>query len=187
MKKIAPFALVFAFACLPNPQSVKERREKFDRDPLKGELILDAPPPGMVEVGAVFGDRIKLVGYTMEPAQPNRGDDVTIKFYWSALKPVPEDYQVFVHGDAGDGGNARRLHADHYPAKGKYPSDVWREGELIVDPFELKVPSAYGPSKLGVYTGMYTGEYRVPLTQKGQAISDAENRSRPVELVFPAS
>ena len=171
-------------ACLPNPQSVKERRESFDRGSLEGDYILSAPPAGMTEIGAVFGDRIKLVGYTLDPAQPKRGDTVDITLYWTALKPVPEDYQVFVHGDAINGGNARRIHGDHFPAKGKYPTDVWREGELVVDTFSMSIPSAYEPERLGVYTGMYLGDYRVPLTSRGASASDAENRSRAVEMVF---
>lgn len=189
----APIALtavlalaVGAGACLPNPESVKERRANFDRKPLEGELILSAPPPGMKETGAVFGDRIKLVGYTLDPPQPKRGDTVEVRLYWSALKPIPEDYEVFVHGDA-IGGNARRIHGDHYPAKGKYPTDVWREGEIVVDPFTISIPGSYGPDRLGINVGMYLGDYRVPLTDRGSAPSDNENRSRPIELVFSGS
>ena len=62
-----------ACACLPNPQSVAERRAEFPRASLMGSLVLTAPPPGMTEVGAVFGDRIKLVGYTLDPERPKRG------------------------------------------------------------------------------------------------------------------
>ncbi|MCC7384958.1 MAG: hypothetical protein IT384_24145 [Deltaproteobacteria bacterium] len=177
-------ALLGAAACLPNPESVKERREHFDRDGLMGEYLLTAPPPGMREVGATFGERIKLVGYTLDPAEPKRGDSVEIRFYWSVSRPVAEDYMVFVHGDA-IGGNARRIHADHYPAGGKYPTDVWREGEIVVDPFTISVPGTYGPERLGIFTGMYLGDYRVPLTDKGPGVGDNENRSRPIELVFP--
>jgi hypothetical protein len=179
----AVLGMVLVGACLPHPESVKERRANFDRESLMGKYILSSPPPGMREVGAVFGDRIKLVGYTMEPSSPRRGDKVRVTFYWSALKPIPEDYQVFVHGDA-TGGNARRVHGDHYPAEGKYPTDVWREGEIVADPFSMSISGDYGAERLGIYTGMYVGDYRVPLTDRGQAFSDSENRSRPIEIVF---
>lgn len=187
MRVLALAALaVLGTACMPNPQSVKERRATFDREPLLGEIILSKAPPEMREVGAVFGDRIKLLGFSLDPPQPKRGDTVEVTFYWTAVKPIPEEYQVFVHGDAISG-NARRIHGDHFPAKGKYPTDVWREGEVVVDPFTISVPGTYGPERLGIYTGMYLGDYRVPLTDKGQAYGDNENRSRPVELVFPPS
>ena len=176
----------FAFllsACLPNPQSVAERRESFSRSGLKGSLILSSLPADAKAVGAVFGNRIKLEGYRLNPRTPKRGDRVSVTLFWGALKPVNEDYQVFVHGDA-KGGNARRLHGDHFPAKGKYPTDVWRPGEIIVDEFSMKVSKDYGAPKLGIYTGLYKGNYRLPLTSKGNAPSDTANRSQPVEITF---
>jgi len=169
--------------CLPNPQSVKERREEFDRDDLQGDLLLNQPPNGMIDVGAVFGDRIKLLGYTLDPVQPKRGDNVEVRLYWTALTPISEDYQVFVHGDS-IGGYARRLHGDHFPAKGKYPTDVWRENDVVVDPFDVNVPGDYGPKQLGINLGLYKGNYRVPLTSPGKGGSDNENRSRPITLTF---
>ena len=176
--------LLSATGCLPNPQSVKERRESFDRDALKGSLLFDAPPSNMRKVESVFDDRIQLMGYTLDPAEPKKGDTVVVTFFWTALKPINEDYMVFVHGDA-IGGNARRLHGDHYPAKGKYPTDVWRVGDIVADPFEVKISSDYGAPRLGINTGMYKGNYRVPRTSKGLVYGDGENRTRPVEIVFP--
>jgi hypothetical protein len=173
-----------AIGCLPDPQSVKERREKFDRGSLQGSLLLESAPPDMKPVGSEFGGRAKLLGYTIDPAQPTPGDRVEVKLYWTATGPMAEDYEVFVHGDA-IGGNASRLHGDHFPAKGKYPTDVWREGDVIVDPFSIWIPAGYGPKQLGLFVGLYTGNYRVPLTAKGAAESDNENRSRAITITFP--
>ncbi len=171
-------------ACLPNPQSVKEQRENFDRDSLKGTLILDSTPSDMVPVGAEFGKRAKLVGYKLDPKQPSGGDKVQVTFYWTAIAPMAEDYEIFIHGDA-IGGNAPRIHGDHYPAGGKYPTAVWREGEIVVDEFSIRIPISYGPKQLGIYAGMYLGNYRVPLTNRGSAESDNENRSKAVTITFP--
>ena len=176
-------ASLLVSACLPNPQSVSERRQNFARSDLKGNLILPSLPSDAVVVGAVFGNRVKLEGYRLNPAQPKRGDKVIVTWYWSAVKPVNEDYQVFVHGDAKEG-NARRLHGDHFPAKGKYPTDVWMPGEIIVDEFSLNISSDYGARKLAIYTGLYKGNYRLPLTSRGATPGDRENRSQPVEIVF---
>ena len=170
-------------ACLPNPQSVKERRDDFPRDALRGEQLLDAPPPGMKPVGAVFGDRITLMGYETIPEAPKRGDNVDVRLYWSVSKPVTEDYMIFVHGDA-IGGNARRIHGDHWPAEGKYPTDVWREGEVVVDRFKVRIDDDYGAPRLGIFVGLYKENYRVPMTSKGSGEGDNENRIRPIEIVF---
>lgn len=169
--------------CLPNPQSVKERRETFDRSDLHGKLILDKAPADMTPVEAVFGERLQLMGYTLDPARPQPGDRVTVTFFWQALKTVAEDYKVFVHGDA-IGGKASRLHGDHYPAEGEYPTDVWQVGEVVADPFSIWIPPGYGPRRLGLYTGLYKKKYRVPLTDRGKAHGTGDNRSRAVEIVF---
>jgi lipoteichoic acid synthase len=171
-------------ACLPNPQSIKERRESFPRDDLRGELILQSLPSGAERVDAVFGERAKLVACRLDPPRPSPGDRVTVTFYWSAIKPLDEDYQVFVHGDALEG-NTSRLHGDHFPARGKYPTDVWLPGEIVVDAFTLWIPPGYGAKRLGLYTGLYKSNYRVPLTDRGARPGDAENRSLAVEISFP--
>ncbi len=176
-------ASLVGFACLPNPQSVKERRASFDRDSLRGKVILSEPPSDMVRVDAEFGS-IKLLGYTLDPAVPKRGDKVRVSFYWSTSAPVDEEYQVFVHGDA-IGGGARRIHGDHFPAEAAYPTDVWQPGEIVVDPFTVRIPGEFGPAQLALNTGLYLENFRVPLTNRGLAPADKENRSQAVTLNFP--
>ena len=183
VRVLAAMSALSLIACLPNPQSVKERREGFDRAGLEGELILSSAPSDMVKVGANFGDQVKLEGYKLDPARPTPGDRVHVTYYWSALRPVDEDYKVFVHGDA-IGGQAGRIHGDHFPARGKYPSDVWQKGEIIVDEFVMWVPPGYGPKRLGFYTGLYKGNYRVPLKDGGARPKERDNRSLAVEINF---
>lgn len=169
--------------CLPNPQSVLERREEYDRSGLLGTLIVPERPAGFEEVGAIFGDRIELVGYVLDPPAPQPGNKVVVTLFWAVNKPVAEDYQVFVHGDAIEG-KAPRIHGDHFPAKGKYPTDVWQVGELIADPFPIRIPPGYGAKRLGLNTGLYKGSYRVPLTSPGKKPSGSDNRSLAVEIRF---
>ena len=176
-------SVVLLAGCMPNPQSVKERRVNFDRTGLKGQLILDAAPDGIHRVDAVFGDAIRLLGYRLEPAKPVRGSAVQVSYYWTALKPVAEDYMVFIHGDA-IGGRASRLHGDHYPARGRYPTDVWQPGEVVVDRFKISIPPGYGAPAVGLHSGLYKGSYRVPLTDAGKAPSGRDNRSMAVRIQF---
>ncbi|MCC7380349.1 MAG: hypothetical protein IT384_00860 [Deltaproteobacteria bacterium] len=172
-------------SCLPNPQSLPEARESFDRRALLGSVIVSTVPP-LQEVGAVFDERLELVGYDLDPASPRRGDSVEIRFYWRARRSVSEDYRVFIHADAQASG-ARRIHGDHFPAGGRYPTWAWREGELIADAFRIAIPRDYGPDRLEIYAGLYRGEYRVPLTAPGLAPADRENRSRAITISLPSS
>lgn len=166
---------------MPNPQSVRERRADFDRSSLMGTYILEALPSDLERVEAVFDDRLELVGYTLDPPRPKRGDTVTVTYYWTAREGTPRDFKVFVHGDALEG-EYRRLHADHWPAKGKYPTGVWQEGEYIKDPFRLAIPGSYGPPRLGLYSGLYRGDLRLRLTARGKKTGTSDNRSLAVEI-----
>jgi hypothetical protein len=178
--RVGFFVLLGALACLPNPESVRSRRARFDRAALQGTVIVDEPVT-LSRVGAIFDDRAELVGFTMAPPDPQRGDEVNIDLYWRSAASLDEDYLVFVHADALDG-NARRIHADHAPAGGRYPTDLWQSGELIRDHFSITIPSSYGPSRLALYVGLYRGGHRLRLTRPGLAASDKENRSRPIVI-----
>lgn len=174
-------ALAGGLACMPNPQSVKERRAEFDRSGLEGRYIVKELPSDLVRVGAVFEDSIELVGYTIDPPRPKRGDNVQVTYYWTAHRETARDFKVFIHGDAIEG-SYRRLHGDHWPADGKYPTGVWRTGEYVKDPFRLKIPGSYGPDRLGLYSGLYRGDDRLDLTQKGRKPGTADDRSLAVEI-----
>jgi hypothetical protein len=91
---------------------------------------------------------------------------------------------VFVHGDALVG-SAGRIHAEHLPTSGRYPTSLWRPGEVVADCFTFRIPRDYAGERLALFTGLYRGEDRVPLTAAGRVPADKENRSRAVELSFP--
>jgi hypothetical protein len=174
---------VAAGACLPNPQSVRERRAEFDRSGLEGAYIVRELPPDIERVGAIFDDAFELVGYTLDPPRPKRGDTVRVVYYWTALSEQPRDFRVFIHGDAIEG-SYRRLHGDHWPADGKYPTGVWRTGEYVRDPFTLAIPGSYGPPRLGLYSGLYRGDERLRVSSRGRKTATSDNRSLAVEITF---
>jgi hypothetical protein len=62
--------------------------------------------------------------------------------------------------------------ADSQPLRGTYPTSFWDVGEILLDPYELAVPSGVPPAEYGLYVGMYlpaTGE-RLPSAGGGDAI-----------------
>lgn len=170
-------------ACLPNPQSVRERREGFDRSRYAGTLLLDAVPEGATPLGVQFEGQIELVAAKVEPPQPQRGERAQVTYYWRALREVARDFQVFVHGDALEG-SYRRLSFDHWPARGKIPTGVWKPGEIVVDRFTVSVPSSYGPRRMALYSGLYKGDDRLRITEPGKVQATNDNRSLAVELSF---
>lgn len=166
--------LCLCLACVPHPESVREARSHFPREELVGSVLL-ASPPALTPLGSVFDDRVELLGVELDPPRPQAGDTVSVRFVFRVRRPLFDDFQVFVHGDPS-GPSTRRLFADHWPAQGRYPSGMWQTGELIDDRFSLAIPRDYAGSRLAVYTGLYKGDLRLPLTDPGQAAADRENR-----------
>ncbi|MFC1975969.1 ArnT family glycosyltransferase, partial [Chloroflexota bacterium] len=78
---------------------------------------------------AVFGDQVRLTGYTVEPEHPAPGQAIRLTLYWQALTPMPHDYTVFVHLREPEGGNVTQ--ADHRPLGNVYPTTLWPVGETI--------------------------------------------------------
>ncbi|MEW5958852.1 MAG: glycosyltransferase family 39 protein [Chloroflexota bacterium] len=115
-------------------------------------------------VEAVFGERLCLTGYTLEPAQPAAGQTVRLTFYWQAVAPLSRDYTVFVHLRRPEGGNVAQ--ADHRPLGSIYPTSLWPVGELIREANDdLMLPVDLPPGDYELWVGLYlleTGE-RLPV------------------------
>jgi len=112
------------------------------------------------EVGANFEDRVELVGYDLDLPERDSvgaGQSFRVTWYWRVLGTVPSGYKVFVHID-GDG---LRLNGDHDPVGGKYPTNLWEEGDLIVDTQELTVPANYQVGEYVIYVGLFSGSKRL--------------------------
>lgn len=118
--------------------------------PLTADEIRSIP----VHIDADFGDRIRLLGYDLEPEIVSPGGIVHLTLYWQGLTLMETDYSVFVHllGD-NDLIFGQR---DRYPGQGNLPTSQWRLGEVIADRFELRVSeTALTPDEIQVEVGLY--------------------------------
>lgn len=91
------------------------------------------------------GEEVALIGYDWRPATPGEAAEVTL--YWKALRPVPTNYQVFVHLRDESGAvvsQSDRLNPGDYPAR-RWPLD-----QYVRDPHRLALPAE-----------MPSGEYRL--------------------------
>ncbi len=112
---------------------------------------------------AVFGDRVRLIGYTIEPEQPEPGQTLRLTLYWRALAPMSHDYTVFVHVRPPGGGNVAQ--ADHRPLGNLYPTTLWPVGETIRERSDLFLPAELSPGAYDLWVGLYlleTGQ-RLPV------------------------
>ncbi|MDF1564678.1 MAG: hypothetical protein P1V51_16670 [Deltaproteobacteria bacterium] len=162
-------------ACIIRPESTEAARRDFDRAAL-GDVILRAVPPGANPSQPSFDDGVKLAGWRTEPERPRAGDRVTVEFYWEVLEEPQDDWRVFVHLEpiAVEGG---RINGDHDPAGGRYPTRVWRTGEVVADRWAFTIPGYLQTSGIEIWTGMYQGGTRQGLVPRSGVRNDGQNRA----------
>lgn len=99
-------------------------------------------PDELTRVGAVFGESVELVGYTLA--------DARLTLAWRADEPVPLELHVFVHILDEEGNLVGQ--ADHEPQAGRAPTSGWLPGEVVVDEVRLPVtPAAGWRLRVGLY------------------------------------
>jgi hypothetical protein len=138
----------------------------------------------------VFGDRLRLAGYSLEPAAVRPGDTVRVTLVWEVLARMERDWSVFVH--LNDPVLAAPVsQRDMYPDQGLRPTRLLRPGEILADDYVLAIPpTTIAPTRLGLTVGLYdyTSGERLPASSGGDAAVLAELlvEPRPGELPNPA-
>jgi len=159
-------------ACIERPfdqPQAQQARAQVDRSALRDVLV--APPADATVVGAVFGNAAELVAYKLEPPQMVPGQRAKLTLYWRCRAEL-EPWHIFVHLDDATGTGAR-IHAEHDPAGGRFPTEAWKPGDMIADAFWF-VPAEH---PLLLFVGLYSqGENRLTLTTPGRGRDDGNNR-----------
>ena len=109
-----------------------------------------APPPRYPDaqglqilhrVDGVFGERITLLGYDLQPANVGAGQTLDVTLYLSALQPLTDTYSMGLWLVSAIPGDTTRLAGlDTWPGNGNYPTPAWQPGEIIVDVYRLTIP-----------------------------------------------
>jgi hypothetical protein len=161
-------ALLALCGCIERPWQDAPQKRSVDRGALS-DVLLTAVPPDLLAVGAVFGASAELVGYRIDPPALVPGQRARLTLVWRCRAEM-EAWRIFVHLDDASG---TRIHAEHDPAGGRYPTDAWRPGDLIAD----SVTFVPGQNPLMLYLGFYTqGENRLRLDTAGRGRDDGKDR-----------
>jgi hypothetical protein len=102
---------------------------------------------------AVLGDNELLLLDAQVEGALRPGEKVQITARWQPVRPLAQDYTVFVH--ALDGSDNRWGQQDTKPQGGEYPTSEWQVGEIVEDRYELRI-ARDGPAEgyhlsLGLY------------------------------------
>ncbi|MCA1827713.1 MAG: hypothetical protein ABR567_17615 [Myxococcales bacterium] len=170
MRRLGIFVVLCA-ACIERPfeEGPPAARAQVDRSALRDVLV--PPPADATPVGALFGNSAELVAYKLEPPSLVPGQRSKLTLYWRC-KAEMEAWHIFVHLDDATG-TGERIHAEHDPAGGRFPTDAWKPGDVIADSFWF-IP---GHNPLFLFLGFYTqGDNRLTLNTPGRGRDDGNNR-----------
>ena len=129
--------------------------------------------PGRVEI--TFGDRIKLLAYsvTPHPAQPH--DALQLDLYWQALAPMEQDYSINIA--ALDSETNVIGSRDSYHGHGMLPTRLMSQGQIFHDTYWVPVQTRPLSPTLGyIQVSLYSREGGNTLT----ATDSAGNEITPI-------
>lgn len=120
-----------------------------------------------------FANQIALESLQIETPISSPGGMVIIMAQWRGLRPMENDYTVFMHLLGPDG----LVHGqvDAWPVQGTLPTSQWPINETIADRFEVRVPDDAPPGEYTIEAGWYllsTLQRLAALDARGVAIDD---------------
>jgi len=135
-----------------NPIVQFVRSEPFEPDPRNKKRIN-------------FDDKLTMLGWEVasEDGEPfmKRGKEFSLTTYWRCEAPLGQDYKIFAHID----GPGPRVHGDHDPVRGAFPTRHWSPGDYIKDVFTGSVPAYQETGKYGISIGLYRGDSRLKVIE----------------------
>ncbi len=131
--------------------------------------IASTPPISPTRpVSVNFGDKIELLGYSLEEGQS--GAAIPLTLFWRVQDRPAEPFQLFVHLEDERGYRWSQLESFAYPA------EQWAPGETIIQRVELPVPAGIPPGNYRLRLGYFNAESgaRLPrLDEQGRFAGDS--------------
>lgn len=144
-------------------------------------------------LGLIFGDPattgimteddgwIRLHGYGFTP-EVQAGEEIALVLRWQSLRPVNQDYHVFVH--LLDSHGEKIAQRDGQPVQWMRPISSWQPGEEILDHYGFLLPKDAIPGDYHIAVGLYD-----PVTGQRLSVSagtgDFATELGPIRVVDP--
>jgi hypothetical protein len=124
--------------------------KKFDLSAVPAAFARSARGATPAEVN--FGHLVRLVGYSLDTRRAYPGGRIPVTLYWQALAPIPAGYHVFAHLENESGPVAQ---ADGEPVCWRYPTNLWRPGQIIADQHAISLPAELSSGAYPLEVGLY--------------------------------
>lgn len=120
-----------------------------------------------------FGPHVELLGAAYQVAAPLPQSGDSLSLYWRTDAPLDKPYTIFVHLLDAEGRILAQ--SDTVPYGGRYPTDDWRPGQIILDTRSI-APMLSDTGSLAAFAiGLYdpiSGTRLPAVTAGGQALPD---------------
>ena len=146
------------------------------------DWLLAELPPLAESTQYRFGNDVTLVGYSVQPSQPQSGDLVTVTLYWQGERPLTQNATVFVHALTEN--YEMVAQSDSQPVQNSYPLSHWPPGVIIADAHTFNWPTDANLAHIAV--GLYdsTTLTRWPVTTPDNSSApDSQQALLPVETL----
>lgn len=98
-----------------------------------------AIPAGIqVPSSLIFGDSIRLLGYSYPSAQVERGQDAAITLYWRALRNMSKDYAIKLELFSASG-ESFQVQSQATPGNNNFPTSSWKPGDTFAETYRLAI------------------------------------------------
>lgn len=101
-------------------------------------------------------DQIELLGCEWFVDRHGADTVLHVTLLWRSLMPIKADYHVFVHLTDQDG--KLLAQKDGVPMRNRYPFSQWKPGEVVVDSYDVLVPSNLPSTGTEIRLGLYDFE-----------------------------
>lgn len=108
-----------------------------------------------------------LLRYDLERQRLQAGETLRVVLEWQCVSPMNRDYTVFLH--LLDSENRVQAQIDRYPVNGTRPTSQWRQGETIIDVYEVALPADMPNGQYKLEMGLYLAATmeRLPVVDEG--------------------
>ncbi len=130
-------------------------------------ILTKAPEPEH-HLGVRFGTKVELLGYDIEPDEPEPGKTVTVTWYWHCMQELGQGYNLFTHlVDSSTsrmcvGCNFDRSTVDSF--RTAYPPGRWQTGQYLRDRQRITVPEKIPFVEAELRVGIYRETSRLAIT-----------------------
>jgi hypothetical protein len=160
-----PFPAALPFFDKPNVHVVEQR----SFGPCRLDRVV-AAPDAVSATAQVQGGPIELVA--TETITPQVGMPLEAVLYWQAVSPVMASYTVFTQ--LFDPSGAMVAQQDNLPVNGLAPTDTWKPGAVVRDPYRLIPERGLTTGAYRLLVGLYDGQgVRAPLVLRDGTTTDA--------------